>query len=80
MKKISMTIAATIVASMMATPLFAEDNSKETEADDSLRLERLQEVVINGVRGQKDAPFTTANIKKTSLRKLISKNICIVNA
>ena len=71
MKKISMTIAATIVASMVVTPLFAEDNSKETEADDSLRLERLQEVVVNGVRGQKDAPFATANIKKQQLQVLI---------
>lgn len=69
MKKISMTIAATIVASMMVTPLFAEDNSKVQEADDSLRLERLQEVVVNGVRGQKDAPFATANIKKQQLQE-----------
>ena len=69
MKKISMTIAATIVASMVVTPLFAEGSNKETEADDSLRLERLQEVVVNGVRGQKDAPFATANIKKQQLQE-----------
>ena len=68
MKKNSMTIAATIVVSMMVTPLFAEDNSKVQEADDSLRLERLQEVVVNGVRGQKNAPFATANIKKQELQ------------
>ena len=64
-----MTIAATIVASMVVTPLFAEGSNKETEADDSLRLERLQEVVVNGVRGQKDAPFATANIKKQQLQE-----------
>ncbi|MBQ2332356.1 MAG: TonB-dependent receptor plug domain-containing protein, partial [Prevotella sp.] len=34
---------------------------------DSLRLEQLQEVVVKGVRAQKDAPFAIANIKKKEL-------------
>ena len=34
---------------------------------DSLRMEQLQEVVVKGVRAQKDAPFAIANIKKKEL-------------
>ncbi len=34
---------------------------------DSLRMERLQEVVVSGVRTQKDAPFAVANIKRQEL-------------
>ncbi len=36
-------------------------------ADDSIRSERLQEVVVKGVRAQKNAPFAVANIKKKEL-------------
>ena len=35
---------------------------------DSLRLEELQEVVVSGVRAQKDAPYAIANIKKSELQ------------
>ena len=35
--------------------------------EDSLRMEQLQEVVVKGVRAQKNAPFAVANIKKTEL-------------
>ena len=34
---------------------------------DSLRMEQLQEVVVKGVRAQKNAPFAVTNIKKTQL-------------
>ena len=34
---------------------------------DSLRLFKLQEVVVKGVRAQKNAPFAVANIKKAEL-------------
>lgn len=34
---------------------------------DSLRLEQLNEVVVKGVRAQRDAPFAIANIKKKEL-------------
>lgn len=37
------------------------------KADDSIRSEKLQEVVVKGVRAQKNAPFAVANIKKTEL-------------
>lgn len=36
---------------------------------DSIRLEELQEVVVRGVRAQKDAPFAVANIKKQELQQ-----------
>ncbi len=34
---------------------------------DSLKMERLQEVVVGGVRTQKNAPYATANIKRQEL-------------
>ena len=34
---------------------------------DSLKMERLQEVVVSGVRTQKNAPYATANIKRQEL-------------
>lgn len=34
---------------------------------DSLRVEELSEVVVKGVKAQKDAPFAIANIKKKSI-------------
>ena len=34
---------------------------------DSLRVEELSEVVVKGVKAQKDAPFAMANIKKKSI-------------
>ncbi len=36
-------------------------------ADDSIHSEKLQEVVVKGVRAQKNAPFAVANIKKKEL-------------
>lgn len=35
---------------------------------DSLRVEELNEVVVKGVKAQKDAPFAVANIKKQQLQ------------
>ena len=35
--------------------------------EDSLKMERLQEVVVKGVRTQKNAPYATANIKQQEL-------------
>ena len=34
---------------------------------DSLKMERLQEVVVSGVRTQKNAPYATSNIKRQEL-------------
>lgn len=36
-------------------------------ADDSIHSEKLQEVVVKGVRAEKNAPFAVANIKKKEL-------------
>ncbi len=56
MKKILLGMTALIAMSATAQ-----------EATDSMKLERLQEVVVSGVRTQKNAPFATANIKKAEL-------------
>ena len=48
----------------IALGLFAIVSAQEI---DSLRLEQLQEVVVKGVRAQKDAPYAIANIKKKEL-------------
>ena len=36
---------------------------------DSTKVERLQEIVVNGVRAQKNAPFAVTNIKKSELQE-----------
>ncbi len=41
--------------------------AQTTNDDDTLRLEKLQEVVVKGVFAPKDAPFAVSNIKKKEL-------------
>ena len=36
---------------------------------DSTKVEKLQEIVVNGVRAQKNAPFAITNIKKSELQE-----------
>ena len=43
--------------------------AQELAAEDSLRLERMQEVVVSGVRAQENAPFAITSIKKTELQE-----------
>ena len=38
--------------------------AQESAIEDSLRLEHMQEVVVSGVRAQKDAPFAVTNIRR----------------
>lgn len=54
-----------ILASSLA--IAAPGIAHTAKADDSIRSEKLQEVVVKGVRAQKNAPFAVANIKKTEL-------------
>ena len=54
-----------ILASSLA--IAASGIAHTAKADDSIRSEKLQEVVVKGVRAQKNAPFAVANIKKTEL-------------
>lgn len=54
-----------ILASSLA--IAASGIAHTAKADDSIRSEKLQEVVVKGVRVQKNAPFAVANIKKTEL-------------
>ncbi len=41
----------------------------QSDTPDSLWLEELQEVVVNGVRAQKEAPYAVTNIKKAELQE-----------
>ncbi len=60
MKRISFGIAALFVAAS----LNAQNNDV---VNDTSRFEKLNEVVVSGVRVQKDAPFAVTNIKKVEL-------------
>ena len=56
MKKILFTVMATAIAA-----------SAGAQDADSLKMEKLHEVVVSGVRTQKNAPYAVTNIKKTEL-------------
>ena len=58
MKKILFAMTALVVTT-----------SASGEETDSLKTEQLQEVVVSGVRLQKDAPFAVANIKRRELQQ-----------
>ena len=45
----------------------ATENHRHAALYDSTQVEQLQEVVVQGVRAQKNAPFATSNIKKKEL-------------
>lgn len=62
MKKICM------MAALLAMVLTAMAKEVEQVEKDSTRLEDLQEVVVSGVRAQKDAPYAVANINKQELQ------------
>ncbi|MBR1485258.1 MAG: TonB-dependent receptor [Prevotella sp.] len=49
---------------LMAAALAANVNAQN---EDSLKMERLQEVVVSGVRTQKNAPYAVTNLKKQEL-------------
>ncbi|MBR7068776.1 MAG: TonB-dependent receptor [Bacteroidales bacterium] len=42
-------------------------NLSAQESSDSMRVENLQEIVVKGVRAQKNAPYAVANIKREQL-------------
>ena len=62
MKKKTLLFSAAL---MMATHVSAQ--SDNTARYDSTRVEQLSEVVVNGVRAQKNAPYAIANIRKQDL-------------
>ena len=59
----------TIVFSMMLATASLQSVTAQTTTEDSLRMEQLQEVVVRGVRAQKNAPFAVANIKKAQVNE-----------
>ncbi|MBR4379294.1 MAG: TonB-dependent receptor [Prevotella sp.] len=56
---------------LMAALMSAAVMNAQTKAAryDSTKVERLQEIVVNGVRAQKNAPFAVTNIKKSELQE-----------
>ena len=54
------------IASMTAVGAVAQEAA---QTDTVIKAEQLQEVVINGVRAQQNAPFAVSNIKKTELNE-----------
>jgi iron complex outermembrane receptor protein len=62
MKKLILLVAATWSATVYAQNVRYYD-------EDSLRLERLQGVVVSGVRAQRNAPYAIANIRKQELNQ-----------
>ena len=50
----------------MTTGMYAQSSESRF---DSAHVEQLQEVVVQGVRAQKDAPYAIANIKKQDLQE-----------
>ncbi|MBR6081542.1 MAG: TonB-dependent receptor plug domain-containing protein [Salinivirgaceae bacterium] len=54
------------IASMTAVGAVAQEAA---QSDTVIAAEQLQEVVINGVRAQQNAPFAVSNIKKTELNE-----------
>lgn len=62
--------SATNVDKVTTAKKTAEATEATTVTDgDSLRMEQLQEVIVQGVRTQKNAPFAVANIKKAELQE-----------
>ena len=57
-----MTVVAMITATAGTQTVLAQQNNT-----DSLRMEKLQEVVVRGVKAQKGAPFAVENIKRKEL-------------
>lgn len=56
---------------LMAALMSAAVMNAQTKAAryDSTKVEKLQEIVVNGVRVQKNAPFAITNIKKSELQE-----------
>ena len=67
MKRTLALLALTGAVSMNAVA--GREGSATDDNADSLRMEHLQSVVVNGVRAQKNAPYAVSNIKKKELNE-----------
>ena len=56
-----------IVLLTIATTLAVEAGAQQSWHYDSAKVEKLSEVVVNGVRAQKNAPYAVSNLKKKEL-------------
>ena len=68
MKRHSFKLAAALLLANGVLRMAAAPITTETTSSDSTRMEDLQEVVVQGVRTQKDAPYAVANIGKKELQ------------
>ncbi len=60
-------LLAVVAMTMQATAVLTATAQKKAALYDSTQVERLQEVVVKGVRAQKNAPYAVSNIKKREL-------------
>ena len=63
MKKTFQVTAAVALLTMTNANLAAQEQT------DSTRMEKLQEIVVSGVKAQKNAPYAIANFKKQELQE-----------
>ena len=63
MKKSFQVTAAVALLTMTNANLAAQEQT------DSTRMEKLQEIVVSGVKAQKNAPYAIANFKKQELQE-----------
>ena len=56
-----------LMAALMSTAIM--NAQTKVARYDSTKVEKLQEIVVNGVRAQKNAPFAITNIKKSELQE-----------
>ncbi|MBQ9356720.1 MAG: TonB-dependent receptor [Prevotella sp.] len=57
----------TFLLMAVATAAVVTVAAQTADSRDSLKMEHLQEVVVSGVRAQKNAPYATANINRVEL-------------
>ena len=57
-----------LFSAALATVVQANAQSENVTRYDSTRVEQLSEVVVNGVRAQKNAPYAISNLKKQDLQ------------
>ncbi|MBQ7472067.1 MAG: TonB-dependent receptor [Prevotella sp.] len=68
MKRHSFKLAAALLLANGVLQTTAATHTPDTTPTDTTRMEDLQEVVVQGVRAQKDAPYAVSNIKKKELQ------------
>ena len=69
MKRFVLGVAALVCAANVSSQKTMVSTNRHAALYDSTQVEALQEVVVKGVRAQKNAPYAIANIKKQQLNE-----------